>query len=268
MPKSLIYLQARKLKKFGNKAFLFFKELIQCHHREFLKFSRKLTPNYYQAQFKKEIEEYYFDILCEEPDTNPNTRIRLIDNSKIANPQKKNQNKELVLEITGLNHLLTEKILIEEKPEKRATERNALRVEEKKIEKAEDSSDELSSDLENIDEESSFILPEESKLVPLTSKGPVKESVVLIEELLTQTSKNKPFFYFNPVIIQFTNPSLINKDLCYLCGSFGNGDNFIFCTSCQESYHYFCISKSYNDHEKFDRIKVNNCWQCPKCKLC
>jgi hypothetical protein len=88
---------------------------------------------------------------------------------------------------------------------------------------------------------------EEEKFAQAFSKGPQKEGLILIEELLSQNSNNKPFFYFNPVVIQFTNPSLICTDLCYLCGSFGMSKEFIYCSTCQESYHYFCISKSYND---------------------
>jgi hypothetical protein len=116
MPKSHVYVQAKRLKKFGHKAFAYFRDLLEYEHKEFLKYSRKLVPGHYLPQFKKEIEEYHYDILAEEPDTNPNTRIRVIENIKPNQPQKKNvPAKEIIIEITGLNYLLEDKAFIEER---------------------------------------------------------------------------------------------------------------------------------------------------------
>ena len=53
MPKSNIFVKARKLKKFGEKAFIFFKDMIECSSQEFLKYSRKLMPSYSLTIFKK-----------------------------------------------------------------------------------------------------------------------------------------------------------------------------------------------------------------------
>lgn len=266
MPKSQIFINAKKMKKFGHKAFQYFKEILECDHKEFLKYSRKLNPGYYAAQFRKEIEEYQWDILFEEPGTNPLTRIRVIDNSKNLNPAKKNANKELVIEITGLNYLLNEAISLDKKgADSHKTKSEAT---EKRIVSSKDEEDSIDIDLELGIKDNSSAMDEENRNIVPSTKVPTKESVALIEELLGQNSKNKPFFYFNPVAIQFTNPNLIGKDICYLCGSFGDTSSFICCSTCQEAYHYFCISRSYNDESKFQRIKSNPNWQCPKCKLC
>lgn len=271
MPKSQVFGIAKKLKKFGDKAFQFFKELIDCPDREFLKFSRKLTPNHYISQFKKEIDEYYLDILFEENEMNPLTRIRVIDNTKNHNfnnstsNSRKTYNKEVIIEVTGLNYLLTERTARDDK--KALENRSRYDHSDRKAQGNLEESDAITEyDSRRLDTAPAF--EEEVKNQMSWTKMITREGVALIEELLSQSSKNKPFFYFNPVVIQFTNPDMVKQDICYLCGSFDENASYLFCSVCQEGYHYYCISKSYNDMAKFDRLKASANWQCPKCKLC
>ena len=302
MPKSNIFVQARKLKKFGEKAFFSFKEMIECSTKEFLKYSRKLMPAYSIIMFKKDIEEYYYDYLFEEPDTNPLTRIKLIENTK-NQPLKKNQNpKEIIIEITGLNHLLA--VAVEKytpREERKFNLINKLNKDTvnllndpfhpKELTYPEQNSisgehhDHVAhtmhatyhSSHDDIKIESPSISINEADFDTTTTKKlsimglplkSLKEGVQTIEDYLTQSVKNKPFFYFTPVIIQFSNPCLIPYDICYLCGSYGHREDLVVCFTCQEAYHYFCISKAYADSAKFSRIKTMIDWNCPKCKQC
>jgi len=276
MPKTQIYGAAKKMKKFGDKAFGYFKELLECPNKEFLKYSKKLSPNYYAAQFKKEVDEYYYDILYEEKGMNPLTRIRVIDNTKInpflnnpANPNlgniRKNPNKEVLIEITGLNYLLADKPTRDSK--KNAEARMLENSERKGNQLAlEDSNHSML--VESDSRKGGSAYEEEMKSLAVWNKLAQGSGVGLVEELLGQTSKNKPFFYFNPVVIQFTNPGLIKFDICYLCGSFGESADYLYCSVCQEGYHYFCVSKAYSDLDKVAKLKSHESWQCPKCKLC
>ena len=210
---------------------------------------------------------------------NPLTRIRVIDYNKTnpfsananGNPAaasaKKNQNKEVYIEITGLNHLLNEKINREERRTMETRSRHEQGERKSNLYNNDDSeSVNLDTDQKNLELVSLF--DDEVKTQNAWSKLTMKEGTALIEELLSLTTKNKPFFYFSPVVIQFTNPNLIKQDICYLCASFGEVPDFLFCSICQEGYHYYCISKSYNETEKFGHLKANTAWQCPKCKLC
>ena len=278
MPKSPIFIMAKKMKKFGEKAFQYFKELIECSDKEFLKFSKKLTPNHFAAQFKKEIDEYYVDILFEEKGMNPLTRIRVIDNTKtnpfqnnnsvsIAINTRKNQNKDVFIEITGLNYLLSEKSIREER-RNTETRTKTDHVHQKGNKQLTEDSDSMTIESEVKRKDSLIGYEEENKNPMYVNKFIMREGVALIKDLLSMTAKSKPFFYFYPVVIQFTNPDLIKYDVCYLCGSFGDNEDFMFCNICQEGYHYYCISKSYIDENKFQRLKSNPCWNCPKCKLC
>jgi len=79
--------------------------------------------------------------------------------------------------------------------------------------------------------------------------------------------KGNPYPHFQYVPIHFTNPALLNSDICYLCGSFSSPDNLKFCSRCQESYHISCILPCYPP-EKIEMIKKNIGWVCPKCQYC
>lgn len=190
MPKTTIYNQANKLKKFGDRAFSFFKDLLESDQKEFLKYSKKLFPSYYHNQFKKEIDEYQLDILYEHPQANPQTRIKMIESTKNNNVKRKNQNKEIIIEISGLNHLLPPKSELDLK--KSAFQQN---YDGEAIQPEED----ISASPDSDSEEKSEILAE--KKIPKKIKLPPKESIRLVEDLLNQDVKNKPFFYFNPVPI-------------------------------------------------------------------
>lgn len=50
--------------------------------------------------------------------------------------------------------------------------------------------------------------------------------------------------------------------LCYLCGSLG--DDLIYCNSCCEAYHRFCL----NDNERPRLDPPTDSWLCPKCNVC
>lgn len=70
-------------------------------------------------------------------------------------------------------------------------------------------------------------------------------------------------YYHNPVRCCFDDPMLAFVPICFLCGSFGNEQEFVFCNLCGESFHPYC--------EKFkeeDRDKLQEYWKCLNCKYC
>ena len=212
-------------------------------------------------------------------------------------PFKKNHNnKEIVIEITGLNNLLIDKFNREEKKYNMVSKLNKdmtnlvsdqvhpkqlthLELNSNQIEQHHDHAHtmhavcqhpniDIKIELPSVDiEETDYDTAKKLNTMGLPLKS-LKEGIQTIEDYLTQTVKNKPFFYFTPVIIQFSNPSLIPYDLCYLCGSYGYQQDLVVCSTCQEAYHYFCISKAYADPAKYSRIKTMLDWNCPKCKQC
>lgn len=90
-----------------------------------------------------------------------------------------------------------------------------------------------------------------------------------LEEILVKTHTNKPFPYFEPVLVSFTDANFMKFNNCLLCGAFSNSSELINCRFCQENYHYYCVySKNYKE-ERFIEIKSGNLeWLCPYCKLC
>lgn len=90
-----------------------------------------------------------------------------------------------------------------------------------------------------------------------------------IEELMLKNYNNKPFFYFEPVFISFNDFSLLEAEVCLLCGGFSYESELLICSLCQESYHPYCLfSKNYNK-SRFLIIKQEKLlWICPNCKFC
>lgn len=90
-----------------------------------------------------------------------------------------------------------------------------------------------------------------------------------IDEILGKIHHNKPFFYFEPVLVTFDESFLLNYENCLLCGAFANPSDLLCCKLCQENYHPFCLySRNYNA-ENFKTIKMENQeWICPNCKIC
>ena len=275
MPKSSIYLQAKKLKKLAHYAFNWFQPLLTQQSREFLKGLRKRVLGPLKVEFMREIDEYYYDILFTEPDANSLTKIRLIEGkNKIVNPIKKNESKEILIEITGLNFLLTEKSREDRKSSDQMQTRKQIQAEQDSL--ATTVKDEILGD-------SSFSQPTRELDQPKREASEVKKHSVtnhqyksfnrevysFIDELLKNNPRNKPFFYFTSIFIQFSNPALLIEDTCYLCGSFGDQDCFLRCGSCSEAYHNYCISKAYVGEDKLKAIQTQDKpWMCPKCKIC
>lgn len=57
-------------------------------------------------------------------------------------------------------------------------------------------------------------------------------------------------YYHNPVRCCFDDPTLAFVPICFLCGSFGNEQEFIFCNLCGESFHPFCVKFNEEDRDK------------------
>jgi F/Y-rich N-terminus/PHD-like zinc-binding domain/PHD-finger len=53
-------------------------------------------------------------------------------------------------------------------------------------------------------------------------------------------------------------------DCCFICGSSGAADTFLFCVDCGEAFHTFCVGAPIHC---MDRASVSG-WRCPNCKLC
>ena len=64
--------------------------------------------------------------------------------------------------------------------------------------------------------------------------------------------------------ICFTKFSLIFEPNCALCGSFEDKEQFIYCSKCENSFHYYCIDESID----INKIKELNNWRCAFCKVC
>lgn len=60
--------------------------------------------------------------------------------------------------------------------------------------------------------------------------------------IMSNSSINQiPFYYFEPVLIRFSDPGLIASNCCFLCGSFDRMKNLIICVCCKENYHIYCL---------------------------
>jgi len=70
-------------------------------------------------------------------------------------------------------------------------------------------------------------------------------------------------YYANPIRCSFDDPCLIFEEMCYLCGSFGNKEDFLSCTLCGESFHTYCLALPHDDISKFQSY-----WKCLNCKFC
>ena len=69
-------------------------------------------------------------------------------------------------------------------------------------------------------------------------------------------------YYHNPVRFCFDDPMLVFAPICFLWGSFGNEEEFIFCNLWGESFHPFWIK--FSDE---DRDKIQEYWKCLNCKF-
>jgi hypothetical protein len=66
------------------------------------------------------------------------------------------------------------------------------------------------------------------------------------------------------ITICFKKFSLIFEPNCSLCGSFEDPDKLIFCSKCENAFHYYCIDESID----INRVKELNNWRCALCKIC
>ena len=66
------------------------------------------------------------------------------------------------------------------------------------------------------------------------------------------------------ITICFSKFSLIFEPNCSLCGSFEDSDKIIFCSKCENAYHYYCIDENID----IKKIKELNNWRCSFCKIC
>ena len=66
------------------------------------------------------------------------------------------------------------------------------------------------------------------------------------------------------ITICFTNFSLIFEPNCTLCGSFEDSNKFIYCSKCENVFHYYCIDESID----IKKIKELQNWRCSFCKIC
>ena len=59
---------------------------------------------------------------------------------------------------------------------------------------------------------------------------------------MTNSSINQiPFYYFESVLIRFSDPGLIANNICFLCSSFDRKENLIICVCCKENFHIYCL---------------------------
>ncbi|TPP65409.1 Histone-lysine N-methyltransferase MLL4, partial [Fasciola gigantica] len=53
------------------------------------------------------------------------------------------------------------------------------------------------------------------------------------------------------------------KEICYACGS--GGGQLLFCVSCAEPYHFYCVERQFRPRRK-DHFICRNCTQCGQCR--
>ena len=66
------------------------------------------------------------------------------------------------------------------------------------------------------------------------------------------------------ITICFTKFSLIFEPNCSFCGSFEDFDKLIFCSKCENAFHYYCI----DEHIDIKKIQEIKNWRCAFCKIC
>jgi hypothetical protein len=79
-----------------------------------------------------------------------------------------------------------------------------------------------------------------------------------------QREDDEACYYTNPIRCSFDDPVLVFEEMCYLCGSFGNQNDFVTCVLCAESFHTFCLQLHSNDVENMYQTS----WKCLNCKSC
>ena len=79
-----------------------------------------------------------------------------------------------------------------------------------------------------------------------------------------QREDDEACYYTNPIRCSFDDPVLVFEEMCYLCGSFGNQNDFVTCVLCAESFHTFCLQLHSNDIENMYQTS----WKCLNCKSC
>ncbi len=73
-------------------------------------------------------------------------------------------------------------------------------------------------------------------------------------------------WYSSPMRVSFDDPSLIFEEMCYLCGAFGNRDDFLGCNFCGESFHPYCLPCPKESKQGLqDHWFCYNCIFCEKC---
>ncbi|KAL4453004.1 hypothetical protein ABPG73_004782 [Tetrahymena malaccensis] len=92
-------------------------------------------------------------------------------------------------------------------------------------------------------------------------------------EIENFTQKGKPFSFYECVPVKFTNQNinLLRQSCCFMCGAFDGYKSLLFCTSCFESYHPYCLmipGRQEYFKEKMERAMNNREWNCPKCQVC
>ena len=94
-------------------------------------------------------------------------------------------------------------------------------------------------------------------------EGSINKNVDLTDkEYLKKELTRKLTMQF--ITVSFTKFSLIFEPNCSLCGSFEDKDKFIFCSKCENAFHYYCIDESID----INKIKELNNWRCAFCKIC
>ena len=87
----------------------------------------------------------------------------------------------------------------------------------------------------------------------------------LMDELATNDERDT-CWYPNPIKVSFEDPALMFEEMCYLCGAFGNQEDFLCCNLCSESFHPYCLPYPKSGREPFqDSWRCYNCMFCEKC---
>lgn len=106
--------------------------------------------------------------------------------------------------------------------------------------------------------------PRSAEALRLRSKGLLHS----LEEMVLKPP-SKPFYFFEPILVSFSDYSLLGMENCLLCGAFADGRDLLTCCACSESFHPYCLySKNFN-RARFFQVKSEALqWLCPNCRLC
>ena len=106
--------------------------------------------------------------------------------------------------------------------------------------------------------------PTQAQTAKLSSESIIKG---VFEDQAQSEERALKCLYSNPIVCSFMDPNLCFAEMCALCGSFGNPEDFITCIICGETFHPYCTNLPASCLNS-DFNKIKQYWKCLNCKYC